>query len=168
MTPKSFSWSTTSYWWLPKVYGLNKLNSSWIIWLSTASMISRDRFVSSANIYKIESSSITSSKSFIKMTKSIGPKTDHCWTPLVTSVQSDVTPLTTTLCLRHDKNDLIHSRGSPSMPYDFNFMRSRPCGTLSNAFMKSKYTTSMKPPCPVCWSIGPALSIAARLWSGLL
>ena len=39
--------------------------------------------------------------------KSIGPRTEPCGTPDVTSVMSDRAPLTETRCLRFDRKDVI-------------------------------------------------------------
>ena len=39
--------------------------------------------------------------------KSIGPRTEPCGTPDVTSVVSDRAPLTETRCLRFDRKDVI-------------------------------------------------------------
>ncbi|KAJ7410482.1 hypothetical protein WISP_108343 [Willisornis vidua] len=48
------------------------------------------------------------SKSFMKMSKSTGPKMEPCEAPLVTGHQSDVTPLTIALCARLVNQLLMH------------------------------------------------------------
>ena len=42
--------------------------------------------------------------------KSIGPITEPCGTPDVTSVMSDRAPLTETRCLRFDRKDVIQKK----------------------------------------------------------
>ena len=45
-----------------------------------------------------------------------GRRVDPCGTSEVTSQGDEDTPLTTTLCIRLLKNDVIHIRGLPFMP----------------------------------------------------
>ena len=65
--------------------------------------------------------------------KSIGPRTEPCGTPDVTSVMSDRAPLTETRCLRFDRKDVIQLCVLPVIPYEVNLDRRRVCGTLSKA-----------------------------------
>ena len=51
--------------------------------------------------------------------KSIGPRTEPCGTPDVTSVMSDRAPLTETRCLRFDRKDVIQLCVLPVILYDF-------------------------------------------------
>ena len=48
--------------------------------------------------------------------KSIGPRTEPCGTPDVTSVVSDRAPLTETRCLRFDRKDVIQLCVLPVIP----------------------------------------------------
>ena len=50
--------------------------------------------------------------------KSIGPRTEPCGTPDVTSVMSDRAPLTETRCLRFDRKDVIQLCVLPVIPYE--------------------------------------------------
>ena len=70
--------------------------------------------------------------------KSIGPRTEPCGTPDVTSVMSDRAPLTETRCLRFDRKDVIQLCVLPVIPYEVNLDRRRLCGTLSKALAKSR------------------------------
>ena len=64
--------------------------------------------------------------------KSIGPRTEPCGTPDVTSVMSDRAPLTETRCLRFDRKDVIQFCVLPVIPYEVNLDRRRLCGTWQN------------------------------------
>ena len=71
--------------------------------------------------------------------KSIGPRTEPCGTPDVTSVMSDRAPLTETRCLRFDKKkDVIQLCVLPVIPYEVSLDRRRLCGTSSKALAKSR------------------------------
>ena len=50
--------------------------------------------------------------------KSIGPRTEPCGTPDVTSVVSDRAPLTETRCLRFDRKYVIQLCALPVIPYE--------------------------------------------------
>ena len=69
--------------------------------------------------------------------KSIGPRTEPCGTPDVTSVVSDRAPLTKTHCLRFHRKDVIQLWVLPVIPYEVSLERSCLCGTLSKALAKS-------------------------------
>ena len=56
--------------------------------------------------------------------KSIGPRSEPCETPDVTSVMSDRAPLIETRCLRFDRNDVIQL-GVPVISYEVSLERSR-------------------------------------------
>jgi hypothetical protein len=58
-------------------------------------------------IHKLEKYQITG------QTNNIGPSTDPCGIPLVTSLHSDFSPFTITLCFLPSKNDLIHPLNCP-------------------------------------------------------
>src|ERR1043165_1786641 len=77
---------------------------------------------------------------------STGPKTDPCGTPLVTSFHSEYSPLSTTLCslpLSHSSTQFIMVL---LIPKAFIFKINLKCGTLSNAFLKSRNNTSNESP----------------------
>ena len=77
--------------------------------------------------------------SLIYSKKSIGPRTEPCGTPDVTSVMSDRAPLTETRCLRFDRKDVIQLCVLlPVIPYEVSLDRRRLCGTLSKALAKSR------------------------------
>ena len=75
--------------------------------------------------------------------KSIGPITESCGTPDVTSVMSDRAPLNETRCLRFDRKDLIQLCVLPVIPYEVSLDRRRLCGTLSKALAKSRRIASI-------------------------
>ena len=66
--------------------------------------------------------------------KSIGPRTEPCGTPDVTSGVSDRAPLTETRCLRFDRKDVIQVCLLPVIPYEVSLDRRRLCGTLSKVW----------------------------------
>ena len=94
--------------------------------------------VSSANKYVCVPTLVTSGMSLMYKTNNIGSSTDPCGIPLVTSLHSDFSPFTTTLCFLPSKNDLIHPLNCPVTWYFSNLCISLRCGTLSNAFIKSQ------------------------------
>ena len=53
---------------------------------------------------------------------SIGPITEHCGTPDVTSVMSARAPLTETRCLRFDRKDVIQLCVLPVIPYEVSLL----------------------------------------------
>ena len=61
---------------------------------------------SSANRRTVDD--VCSAKSLIRIRKSSSPNTEPCSTPDFTAAASDVSPSTTTLCVRPSKNYLIH------------------------------------------------------------
>ena len=75
--------------------------------------------------------------------KSIGPRTEPCGTPDVTSVMSDRAPLTETRCLRFDRKDVIQLFVLPVIPYEVNLDRmnaksnSRSCRRVVSVFTDS-------------------------------
>ena len=73
----------------------------------------------------------------------IGPRTEPCGTPDVTSVMSDRAPLTETRCLRFDRKDVIQLCVLPVIPYEVSLDRRRLCGTLSKALAKSRRIASV-------------------------
>ena len=75
--------------------------------------------------------------------KSIGPRTEPCGTPDVTSVMSDRAPLTETRSLRFDRKDGIQWCVLPVIPYEVSLYRRRLCGTLSKALAKSRRMASI-------------------------
>ena len=80
-------------------------------------------FVSSAN--SLTPHLTVFDKSFINITNKSGPRTLPWGMPLVTSLHSDLCPLTTTHWCRPAKNALIQSRVLLHMPYDSSFTRRR-------------------------------------------
>ena len=81
--------------------------------------------------------------SFMYSKKSIGPITEPCGTPDVTSVMSDRAPLTENRCLRFDRRYMIQLCVLPVIPYEVNLDRRRVCGTLSKALAKSMRIASI-------------------------
>ena len=75
--------------------------------------------------------------------KSIGPRTEPCGTPDVTSVMSDRAPFTETRCLRFDRKYVIQLCVLPVIPFEVGLDRRRLCWTLSKAFAKSRRITSI-------------------------
>ena len=71
--------------------------------------------------------------SFMYSKKSIGPRTEPCGTPDVTSAMSGRAPLTETRCSRFDRKYLIQLCVLPVIPYEVSLDRRRLCGTLSKA-----------------------------------
>ena len=98
-------------------------------------------FVSSANIFTTEL--IESGKSLIYIKNRTGPRTLPWGTPLTTSSHPDLASPTRTLWRRPVRNDLIQLYNRPRIPYEYNLLNRRSCGTESNALAKSKYTTSI-------------------------
>ena len=80
------------------------------------------------------------------MLNKMGPRTEPCGTPLITSDQSDRWPLKTTFCFLPTRKFLIHSRTWPDIPQPYNIDIKRLCGTESKAFWRSKYNTSTEWP----------------------
>ena len=78
--------------------------------------------------------------SLMNSKKSIGPRTEPCGTPDVTSVVSDRTE---TRCLRFDRKDVIQLCVLPVIPYEVSLDRRRLCGTLSKALAKSRRIASV-------------------------
>ena len=73
----------------------------------------------------------------------IGPRTEPCGTPDVTSVMSDSAPLTETRCLRFHRKYLIQLCVLPVIPYEVSLDRSRLCETLTKALAKSRRIASI-------------------------
>ena len=71
------------------------------------------------------------------MTNKNGSKTDPRGTPLRTLVHSETTSPNTTLWTLSFRNDFIHAKILPFIPYEFNLIASLSWGTLSKAFAKS-------------------------------
>ena len=88
--------------------------------------------MSSANRRTVEW--ILLGKSLISIRKRRGPSTVACGTQNLTWVQEECSPLTTTLCSRHVRNEEIQACVLWLMPYLFSLSRSRIWGTVSNAF----------------------------------
>ena len=74
---------------------------------------------------------------FMYFKSRIGPSTDPCGTPLMTGAHSKKLLLNTTLCFLSVKNEVIHSRVFPLIPYLEIVFSSLLLGTLSKAFWKS-------------------------------
>jgi len=64
--------------------------------------------------------------------------TDPCGTPLITSLHYEKHPLSTTRFFLFDNQSSVHFSTLPAIPCAANFINNRLCGTLSNAFWKSK------------------------------
>src|ERR1043165_178808 len=80
--------------------------------------------------------------SFIKTTKSSGPKTDPCGTPLPILDHFEYFPLIPTFCLLSLNHFSNHFNKFHPIPLASNFFPNLLCGTLSDAFAKSKYIMS--------------------------
>ena len=76
----------------------------------------------------------------------IGPSTDPCGTPLKTDFQFETSPSTTTLCLLSISHFSIQLIIPFPMPWAFSLSSSLWCGTLSKAFLKSKWIISTGDP----------------------
>ena len=72
------------------------------------------------------------------MRNNMGPNTDPWGTPLITGLQLDSSPSTTTLCFLPDNQSLTQFTTLSPIPWDFNLISNRWWGTLSNAFWKSR------------------------------
>ena len=81
--------------------------------------------------------------------KSIGPRTEPCGTPDVTSMMADRAPLTETRCLRFDRKYVIQVCVLPVIPYEVNLDRRRLCGTLSKVLAKSRRIHQFAFSCPM-------------------
>src|SRR5664279_1714410 len=105
-------------------------------------------FVSSANIFKLDV--IHCGRLFTKSRNNSGPRTDPCGTPLVTSIHVEYALRILTRMVLAVRKDSIHFNVFPAIPYILNFFNSRSCGTLSKAFLKSRYM--MSTPYPVSYT----------------
>ena len=70
-----------------------------------------------------------------------GPRMDPCGTPEETVDQAEEWPSTRTLCWRFVRKALIRLSTLPRTPTLSSFMHSFLCGTVSNAFEKSRTIT---------------------------
>ena len=102
--------------------------------------------VSSANLLMQEIRDAQLSISSMYIINKRGPSTDPCGTPDATADQLLCRPLSTVRCRQSVSQLLIHERTVPSMPHDLSLARRRSCGTLSNAFAKSRYMISVGVP----------------------
>jgi len=84
------------------------------------------------------------------MVNKVGPKTDPCGTPLVTSVHPDCCPFITTLCCHPVSHFYIHISIFRPTPWALIFSSNLICKTLSNAFWKSKKISSTGRPVSTC------------------
>eukprot|EP00116_Pleurobrachia_bachei_P018374 sb/3478636/ len=76
-------------------------------------------------------------------TKRKGPSIEPCGTPLLTVVQLEIFPSSTTLCRRSERYSLINWSILPLMLYStLSLLRITSWETLSKAFLKSKNTIS--------------------------
>ena len=77
-----------------------------------------------------------------------GPKTVPCGTPDKTGAHLDFAPLITkcTLCCLEHKNEAIHRRVLPLMPYPNSLHLRSSWGGVSNVFLKSNINVSTCPP----------------------
>ena len=128
----------------PKLYNIchfsdhltNLSMSSCKLRLSLISLVSMNGLVSSAHFNMLPVT--PSSKSFMHTKNIIGPSTDPCGTPVMTDFQLETSPSTTTLCFLSVSHCSIQLIILFPIPCDFNLSISLWCGTLSNAFWKSK------------------------------
>ena len=111
--------------------------SCWSWSLSLVSLILPSSFVSSANLNTELTMSV--SRSLMKMRNKTGPRTDPCGTPLVTNLHIEYWSLMHTRCFLPLNQLLIHSQTLPLIPWLATLSNSLMCGTLSNAFAKSRY-----------------------------
>ena len=73
----------------------------------------------------------------------MGPNTDHCGTPEVIWILSDVAPSSMTRCVRDVKNEFIQFSTILFMPYYLSFSARCLWETLSKALLKSRMMTSV-------------------------
>ena len=92
--------------------------------------------VSSANFSTVLCT--PSSRSLMNIRKRVGPRTDPCGTPLVTSVQSEYLPFITTLCFLPSSHCWIQPFTLPSTPIEATLSINLWWGTLSKALAKSR------------------------------
>ena len=69
------------------------------------------------------------------MRNKIGPNTEPCGTPLSTSAQSDVIPLTQTVWRLFFNHSVIQPRSLPSIPCAFNFRISNPSSEFRSSLV---------------------------------
>ena len=112
--------------------------------LSASLSIFLNTFVSSANFNTLLV--ISSSKSLIYIKNKIGPNTDPCGTPLKNDFHFETSPSTATLCLLSISHFSIQLIIPLPMPWAFSLSSNLWCGTLSKAFLKSKYIISTGDP----------------------
>ena len=82
----------------------------------------------------------------MNITNRKGPRTEPCRTPDRTSSQSEKLLFITVLCLPSRSHDSVQLRMFSEMPRDLILLKRHSCGTLSNAFAKSRYTLSSGSP----------------------
>jgi len=82
--------------------------------------------------------------SLIKMRNNTGPKMDPCCTQLMTYNQSDTHPFKTTLCCVLFNHSPIQNKTWPDIPCSLILLNNLACGTLSNAFWKSRNIDGMR------------------------
>ena len=81
--------------------------------------------------------------SLMNIRKSKGPRILLCGTHDITGSELDMALFIRTHCVRLSRYPLNQFHKFPVMPKHHSFTSSSLWGTLSNAFLKSKYTTSM-------------------------
>ena len=81
-------------------------------------------------------------KRSMKIKKNSGPSILPCGTTDRTAIQPEAVPLRTTCCQHSFSQALIQLYSFPRIPWALTFFSSLSTGTLSNAFAKSRYTTS--------------------------
>ena len=103
--------------------------------LSDSVPILHHNLVTSANIFILFT--IHLGKPFTnKRIKAVPVRSTEPWgTPLMTSISSENVPLIPSFIFLDMRNDSIHFRKHPVIPYVFNFSISLLCGTLSNAIL---------------------------------
>ena len=84
-----------------------------------------------------------------------GPSTEPRGTPDLTGDGSDLTLFTSTDCVLCVRKRCIHRPIFPEIPKELSFLSVIMKSTLSNAFAKSKYTTSTQ----------SSFSMSSRMWS---
>ena len=121
-------------------HSANLFISSWSCSRSSGLSIRLQSLVSSANLEM--RLVIPVSMSLMKIRNSTSPSTLSCGTPEVTGTHSEHAWPMHTRCLRPESQERIQCWRLPLIPSDATLSMSRSCGTLSNAFWKSRYIKS--------------------------
>ena len=118
--------------------------SFWSFTVCSVPLISRWQTESLANSLISESMAVVIS--LIYNENNTGPRTGLWGTPDKTGAKSDFITFTTTRCCLKQRNESIHFRVFPPLPYPYSLHLSSSCGGVSKAFSKFKINVSTCPP----------------------